>query len=232
LLPVYLSTSHGASNYKVDVSLSVKPNGFLGTSCKFRAVLDTGAAPLIVKKSALPKEAEILPQDTLPRLFDVQRRAIAVLGVVVGRIKMGKKEYPFEALVAEELSVDLIIGTQFIDQHVQLINARRRFVLMDHGDEVPLVDGTQAGMQRVFVVERVSIPPKCEVVVPVRSCARGLCLVTNSSRKRFSVTNGIHQIEETGYFLSKIGNFSNQTVTLLPGMVVGQAERHMENYNI
>jgi hypothetical protein len=72
------------------------------------------------------------------------------------------------------------MGTQFIDQHVQLVNARRRFVLMDHGDEVPLVDGTQTGMQRVFVVERVSIPPKCEVVVPVRSYARGLCLVTNS----------------------------------------------------
>jgi predicted aspartyl protease len=131
-----LSTSHGASNYKVDVSLSVKPNGSLDTSCKFRAVLDTGASPVIVQKSALPKEAEIQPLDTPPRLFDAQRRAIAVLGVVVGRIKMGKKEYPVEALVAEELSVDLIIGTQFIDQHVQLINARRRFVLMDYGDEV------------------------------------------------------------------------------------------------
>jgi hypothetical protein len=127
------------------------------------------------------------------------------------------------------LSVDLVIGTQFIDQHVQLINARRRFVLMDYGDEVSLVYGTQAGMQRVFVMEKVLIPPKCEVVVPVRSCARGLCLVTNSSRKRFSVTNGIHKIEETGHFLSKIGNFSNQTVTLTPGMVVSQAERHLEN---
>jgi hypothetical protein len=69
----------------------VKPNGSLGTSCKFRAVLDTGASPVIVLKSALPEQAEILPLDTPPRLFDAQRRAIDVLGVVVGRIKMGKK---------------------------------------------------------------------------------------------------------------------------------------------
>ena len=228
---MYLSTSQGAgaSNYKVDVSLSLPSTNLRSTSRQFRAVLDTGAAPVIVQKSALPAEAVIHPLDTPPRLFDAQRRAIAVLGVVVCRIKMGKNYYPAQALVAEELSVDLILGTQFIDQHVQLINARRRVVLMDYGDEVPLVDCTLARMQRVIVVERMTIPPKSEAIVPVRSCARGLCLVTNSARKRFSVTNGIHQIEETGYFLTKIGNFSNQVVTLTPGMVVGQAERHLEN---
>jgi predicted aspartyl protease len=79
----------------------VNPNGSLDTSCKFRAVLDTGVSPVNVYKKALPEEAEILPLETPRRLFDAQRRAIAVLGVVVGRIKIGKKKYPVEALVAE-----------------------------------------------------------------------------------------------------------------------------------
>jgi predicted aspartyl protease len=140
-----LSTLHGESNYKVEFALSVKKNESLGTSCKFRAVLDTGASPVIVQKRTLPKEAEILPLDTPPRLFDAKRRAIAVLGVIVGRINMRKKEYPVEALVAEELSVDLIIGTQFIDQCskvnlcLERVSCLCHLVATSHWDHV---DGT------------------------------------------------------------------------------------------
>ena len=40
---------------------------------------------------------------------------------------------------------------------------------------------------------------------------------------------GYIRLRRGAIFLTKIGNFSNQVVTLTPGMVVGQAERHLEN---
>jgi hypothetical protein len=103
--------------------------------------LDTGAAPVIVRRGALPEGLDVRPLSERPLLFDAQRRSIAVQGVIRARVRMGAGEYCVEALVARDISVDLLLGTQFIDRHVQLINSRRRVVLMDHGDEVPLVEG-------------------------------------------------------------------------------------------
>ena len=59
MVPVYLSTAQGSSNYKVDVSLALKVGDFLSSARQFRAVLDTGAAPVIVCRDALPIDAEI-----------------------------------------------------------------------------------------------------------------------------------------------------------------------------
>ena len=84
-------------------------------------------------------------------------------------------------------------------------------------------------MRRVVVAERICIPPFSEVVVPVKSDARGLCLVTTLGRRRVSVTNGLHQLEGDGIFVTKVANFSGSAVTLSPGMVIAQAEAHVEN---
>ena len=48
LMPVYLAMAQGSSNYKVDVSLKVELLDGTHRSKNFRAVLDTGAAPVIV----------------------------------------------------------------------------------------------------------------------------------------------------------------------------------------
>ena len=211
------------------MSLEVElPDGTC-VSKEFRAVLDTGAAPVIIRQGAVPDYVAVRQLMERPLLFDAQRKSIAVLGVVCARVKMGAGEYEVEALVAKDLSVDLLLGTQFIDSHVQSINARRRRVLMDHGDEVPLVEGGQDRMRRVVVAERICIPPFSEVVVPVKSDARGLCLVTTLGRRRVSVTNGLHQLEGDGIFVTKVANFSGSAVTLSPGMVIAQAEAHVEN---
>ena len=39
---------------------------------------------------------------------------------------MGTYENSVDALVASELSVDLLLGTEFIDKYVHVINARRK----------------------------------------------------------------------------------------------------------
>jgi hypothetical protein len=131
-------------------------------------------------------------------------------------------------LVAEELSVDLLLGTQFIDQHVQVINPRRRQVLMGQGDEVPFVEYRNSKSGKVRVAERLIVPPRSEAV-PVQSTARGLCLVTSSGTRRISVTNGLHYLGEGENFLKKVSNFSARPVTLEVGMVVGTADTYVEN---
>ena len=229
MVPVYLSTAQGSSNYKVDVSLALKVGDFLSSARQFRAAIDTGAAPVIVCRDALPIDAEIRPLREPPLLIDAQRKAISILGVVSCRVKMGRKDYPVQALVAKTLSVDLLLGTQFIDKFVQVINARRRHVLMDFGDEVPLVACTPAKQERVFVSEKISIPPRSEAVVPVHSNASGLCLITSSGRLRVAATNGLHEIEKGEIFLTKVGNFGKSSVTLTPGMIIGQANAHVDN---
>jgi hypothetical protein len=229
LMPVYLSTSQGSCNYKVDVSLQTELLEGKRFEKTFRAVLDAGAAPVIVSRGAFPEGVDVRPLSERPLLFDAQRRSIAVLGVIRARVRMGAGEYDVEALVARDLSVDLLLGTQFIDRHVQLINVRRRVVLMDHGDEIPLVQGGKARASRVVVVEHMRIPPMSEAVVSVRSNARGLCLITTMGRRRVSVTNGLHQLEDNSPFLTRVANFSKSAVTLSPGMVIGQAETYLEN---
>jgi hypothetical protein len=187
---VYLAMAQGSSNYKVDVSLMVELLDGTRVSKNFRAVLDTGAAPVIVRRGALPEEVDLGAMQQHPLLFDAQRKAISVLGVVTCLVKTGSGEYSAEALVAEGLSVDLLLGTQFIDQHVQVINPRRRQVLMSQGDEVPLASDLNGVSGKVFVAERLVIPAKSDAVLPVQSDARGLCLVTSSGTRRVSVTKG------------------------------------------
>ena len=228
-MPVYLAMAQGSSNYKVDVSLKVELLDGTHRSKNFRAVLDTGAAPVIVRRGALPYDVDLGVLKQPPLLFDAQRKAISVLGVVTGHVKMGSGEYLVEALVAEELSVDLLLGTQFIDQHIQVINSRRRKVLMSEGDEVPLADDRNAKPGKVRVAECLVIPPRSEAVLPVYSDARGLCLVTSSGARRVSVTNGLHHLDEGENFLIKVANFSRQSVSLKPGMIIGTAETHVEN---
>jgi hypothetical protein len=141
---------------------------------------------------------------------------------------MGSGEYLVEVLVEQGLSVDLILGTQFIDQHVQVINPRRRQVLMSLGDEVPLASDLNGVPGMVRVAERLMIPARSESVLPVQSDARGSCLVTSSGTQRVSVTNGLHYLEEGETFLTKVANFSHHPLTLKPGMIIGTAETQVE----
>jgi hypothetical protein len=76
LMPVYLAMDQGSSNYKVDVSLKVELLDGTRVSKSFRAVIGTGAAPVIVRRGALPDEVELGFMQQPPLLFDAQRKAM------------------------------------------------------------------------------------------------------------------------------------------------------------
>jgi hypothetical protein len=78
-------------------------------------------------------------------------------------------------------------------------------------------------------VEHMRIRPMSEAVVQVRTDVCGVCFITTMGRRRVSVTNGLHQLEDNSHFLTRVTNFSKSAVRLSPGMVIGQAETHLEN---
>jgi hypothetical protein len=73
-MPVYLAMAHGSSNYKVDVTLKIELLNGSRVSKIFRAVLDTGAAPVIVRRGVLPDDVELSVLQQPPLLFDAQRK--------------------------------------------------------------------------------------------------------------------------------------------------------------
>jgi hypothetical protein len=99
---IFLATAKGSDNYKVDVKMSLETGkeGFSVDTEEFRAVLDTGAAPVIVRFGALPVGVDLFPLTDVPVLVDSQRKAFELLGVVKGRIHMGVHSYRITALVA------------------------------------------------------------------------------------------------------------------------------------
>ena len=73
MVPVYLATAKGSTNYKVDISLSTivsDGNSSQTRKKEYRAVLDTGAAPVIVRRAALPEGVRIHQLDEPPLLVD------------------------------------------------------------------------------------------------------------------------------------------------------------------
>jgi hypothetical protein len=231
-IPIYLAIEKGVSNYKVDVSMSlVDWNGEQAClrRAEFRAVLDTVAAPVIIHRSAVPEGTAIHKLKDPPLLVDAQRKAISIAGFVQGTGRMGRGDYQVNALVADELSVDLLLGTQFINSYIKLINPRSRVVLVDKGEEVALKNGAFRRSELVIVAEKIQIPPKSEAVVPVRSKSKGLCLVTSIYRKSAAYTDELHELEYGMRYLTKIGNFSDQAVALTSGMVISRAAPHEEN---
>jgi hypothetical protein len=133
------------------MSLEAGKEGFSVDTEEFRAVVDTGAAPVIVRLGALPVGVDLFSLTDAPVLVDSQRKALELLGVVKGRIDMGVQSYRITALVAENLSVDLILGTQFIDANVRLINHRQRCLTMENGDTIPLSESSNRHVRRVIV---------------------------------------------------------------------------------
>jgi hypothetical protein len=146
--------------------------------------VDTGAATVIVRLGALPVGVDLFPLTDAPALVDAQRKALKLSGFVKGRIHMGVHIYRITALVAENLSVDLILGTQFIEANIRLLNTRQRCLTMDNGDTIPLAKPSNRHVRGVIVEERINIPPRHEAVVSVTSDAEVLCLITTMGSRK------------------------------------------------
>ena len=139
LLCVLTATHHA-------VSCSVRPD-----PCNLRpfsAVFDTGSGANLIRKSALFDgwEPYLVRNETVLQLGDANRRPLRLLGVALIRARFGNSLFHKPFVVADSLAVDVIIGTLFMNQHIDAIECQRQCVKLHRGCVLPILarnhDGT------------------------------------------------------------------------------------------
>ena len=83
----------------------------------FLAVFDTGSGQILIRKSALFVywERYLVQNETIPRLRDANGRPLRFLGVVLIRARFGDSMLNLPFVVADSRSVDITIGTRFMN---------------------------------------------------------------------------------------------------------------------
>ena len=133
-----------ANHYVVSCSVGPDPRN----QRPFYAVFDTGSGPNLIRKSALFDgwERYLVRNEIVPRLGDANGRPLRLLGVVLIRARFGNSLFHMSFVVADSLAVDVIIGTRFMNQHVDAIECRRQCVKLHRGCVLPILarnnDGT------------------------------------------------------------------------------------------
>ena len=102
----------------------------------FHMAFDTGSGYNVIRLRDLPIgwERYIVPIARMPALGDENGNRLPLLGKVVLRVRFGSAMYRIAFLVAERLTVSMIIGASFMNRHV------RGIMCMDK--EIPLTCAT------------------------------------------------------------------------------------------
>jgi hypothetical protein len=172
----------GADIYKVKVSVAAKGPD----SREMRVVsaaLDTAAGAVLVDKKSLPKAAVITASKKLPRVVDASGKKMKIIGTTHLELRIDSIVLPLEAWVVSSLPVQLILGTHFLDLHVDSILPREKVVWIR--DPVSKAR-CEVAMQRqspsedaatkaanVKAASDFCIPPYTEMAARVRSCGKG-----------------------------------------------------------
>ena len=170
-------------NYKIDLSVGCRPSVMF----PIRGVLDTGAGAEIIHERLLPPNwRENAAKRLTRRVTDASRNAMALSVVVFLHVQIGDMTTRAYLLVASNLAVNTILGTEFIDRHVKGILPKERRVIFRHGETINLLgsarrpDGDRNATQRlpskttpnkVRVAKQVVLSPMSKV--PVLVTTRG-----------------------------------------------------------
>ena len=112
-----------ATHYIVSCSVGPDPRN----RRSFSAVFDAGPGLSLIRKSAPFDgwERYLVRNDPVPRLGDANGRPLRLLGVALIRARFGNSMFHLLFVVADSVAVDAIIGTRFMNQHVDAIECRR-----------------------------------------------------------------------------------------------------------
>ena len=127
-----LSSSH----YVVMASVGCTPRIMTTTP----AVLDTGSGYNVIRRDLLPHDWQQYIRDDveLPNLGDANGKQLKLTHLVKLRVRFHNAVYPIEFLIADHLSCPMIIGTHFLNKHVDAIWCRQGRLQLTH-DTVQLI---------------------------------------------------------------------------------------------
>ena len=89
-------------------------------------VVHTGSGYNVIRQDALPPgwESHITHNADLPALGDMNNNPLCVRHGVRLRIRLGDAVYPVRFIVVNRLACLALLGTHFLDQHVDAIKCK------------------------------------------------------------------------------------------------------------
>ena len=232
----------GAHNYKIETQLRLTNNFEFVVS-----VIDTGAGPNLISRKLLNDELKlrIKTNRELVNLVDANGKPLDLLGTLTLTVKIGTYRASVTFVVTKTLSTDVILGCDFLDNHVKWIGTRSRKILLKDDTEIPIYrrpakeieiedpekENAQANQQSKFskirVAQRINLPPKSETIVLARCDDAGSFflqpLSTLYEKCRSLMANGYVVSRSNVPFKVTVANFKNTAVTLHKNQIIGHA---------
>ena len=232
-----------ARNYKVNCLIGRRKDMLISKI----AVLDSGSGPNLVHARAVPgRWREYVKPIQGPYLVDAQRKRITTLGSLRMIVRLGQFKALVDFIVVQNMAVDLILGTSFIDKHVKAIYPRYRKVTFyndppvsiigvgkpplgktDEPEEKPHPFATNTVSNKIRLARGVSIPPMTQVETLVQTDKDGLLMIQNHPKmihKHLTLAaNGVADVIRNKPFRIVLSNFGETSVTLAKNTVVALA---------
>lgn len=108
-------------------------------------VMDTWSGYNVIRRDALAPDWQqyVIRNVNLPTVGDANGNPLQIQRAVKLRIRFVDSLYRVPLLVAERLSCRVILGTQFLNQHLESIWCTRELVQFTRGDLPILREGTK-----------------------------------------------------------------------------------------
>jgi hypothetical protein len=178
---------------------------------------------------ATPKAKEFVQTQCVAdarRVRDANDRLVNLSAAVSLEVSIADQVFKRTLFVAPQLSVSLILGTAFIEEHVQSLRPRERLMLLSSGVSVLLVDDTRRPTSAVKLAKAYVIPPKTEMAVQVKADREGSSLLKPlyiKGRLLYDF-NGVSCLPSPGeFFLITIANFGDTVACMQPDTTIGVA---------
>jgi gag-polyprotein putative aspartyl protease len=128
-------------NYKVSATVGVTTV----VQTPVRAILDTGAGPIIVREAVIPEDWQCrrLTGEPECRIVGADGRKLRQKGVIILNVQVGQLRLKTKFIVVEKLAAECILGCQFINRHVQTIIPKDRKVILSDGRVISILHDSE-----------------------------------------------------------------------------------------
>ena len=221
---------------------------------------DTGAGCNLIRKDHPPEDWQRFPvyDPKLPEIGDANGNLIHIEAVVQLSVRLGNMIYRVPFLVAEQLAVVALLGTSFMNKHVDHIWCRSQEIDLHQGCTIPILqahrgyqtepdpsDGeppiaTQRPRKKkmqetptVRMTAHVRVPPMTQMPVEVDSRASSLAFLepklAQQDVKQVRMANGIIEATPGKRFRVLLSNLSRHLRRFPKRTVLGYAARNPIN---
>jgi Retroviral aspartyl protease len=219
-------------NYKLAVEVEYIP----GTTRPMIAILDSGASFNIIYEQALPKGWEetcaVDLTGTVRNLQDASGNISQNINTIYLNVKIGIESKYLRFLVVKELAVPIILGCEFLDEHVASIHSKTKTLELLSGRLLPLhtkLTNQQFQCTPVYVSQSAMLSPFSETNVLMRTDNEGTCFIQAVSQPQRNFTrsiilaSGVTDISMNQPFILRVANYGPHPIHLQKHRAMGLA---------